>query len=206
MDPQVPTSFIPKKPLVGETRAGGGGGLITLIAILIFVGSVLAAGAAFGYGKYLDTALAAKDASLKKAEGAFNTASIIDLSRLDIRLGQAHDLLESHIAPSGVFTFLSATTLERVQFTSLSLDIDADGSAKILLNGVADSFSSLALQSDQFSAAKVLRDVVFSGITTDPSGRVQFSVSASVDPSILSYAKQNNPGVSSAAPAGTPTP
>ncbi len=205
MDPQVPTSFIPKKPLVGETRTGGGG-LLTLIAALVFVGSVLAAGGAFGYSKYLAKALTDKDASLKKAEGAFNTASIIDLSRLDIRLGQAHELLDSHVAPSGVFTFLSATTLERVQFTSLSLDINTDGSAKLAMNGIADSFSSLALQSDQFSAAKVLRDVVFSGISTDGTGRVQFSVSASVDPSILSYAKQNSAGVSAAPDAGPQTP
>lgn len=190
MDPQPPTSFIPKKPLVGEASRGGGG-LLTLAAVLIFIVSVVAAGGAFAYGKYLDKALADKDSSLKKAEGAFDTASIVDLSRLDVRLGKARDLLEAHVAPSGLFVFLSATTLERVQFTSLSLDIGSDGSGKIVLNGVADSFSSLALQSDQFSAAKVLRDVVFSGISTDTAGRVQFSVSASVDPSILSYAKQN---------------
>lgn len=206
MDPQVPTSFIPKKPLVGESRSGGGG-LIMLLAILIFVASLLAGGGVFAYEKYLDKALADKDASLKKAEGAFDTASIVDLSRLDIRLGEAHNLLQSHVAPSGVFTFLSATTLERVQFTSLDLGIDVDGSAKIQLSGVADSFSSLALQSDQFSGAKVLRDVVFSGISNDPTGRVQFSVSASVDPSILSYAKQNSSSVSAAnTPPVTQTP
>ncbi len=197
MDPQPQTSFIPKKPLIGETQPGGGG-LLMLLAIFIFIVSVVAAGGAFAYGKFLDKALSDKDASLKKAEGAFDTASIVDLSRLDIRLGEARELLESHVAPSGVFTFLSATTLERVQFTSLALDIDTEGSGRIQLSGIADSFSSLALQSDQFGAAKVLRDVVFSGITTDAAGRVVFSVSASVDPSVLSYAKQNSLGVSAA--------
>jgi len=59
------------------------------------------------------------------------------------------------------------------------------------MSGVADSFSTLALQSDQFSQAQVLRDVIFSGITTDATGRVVFSVSANVHPSLLSYAKQN---------------
>ncbi len=204
MDPVVPTSFIPKKPLVGEASRGGGG-LLVLLAVLIFVASIVAAGGAFAYGQYLDSALAGKKESLKKAEGAFDTASIIDLSRLDIRLGQARELLQSHVAPSGVFTFLSATTLERVQFTSLNLAIAPDGSAKILLTGVADSFSSLALQSDQFSTAKVLRDVVFSGISTSVTGNVQFSVSANVDPSILSYARQNGGSVS-AAPEATSTP
>ncbi len=206
MDPVVPTSFIPKKPLVGEASRGGGG-LLVLLAVLIFVASILAAGGAFAYGQYLNSALVDKNESLKKAEGAFDTASIIDLSRLDIRLGQARELLQSHVAPSGVFTFLSATTLERVQFTSLNLAVAPDGSAKILLTGVADSFSSLALQSDQFSTAKVLRDVVFSGISTGATGFVQFSVSANVDPSILSYAKQNGGSVSVAPQdANTQTP
>ncbi|MDB5225228.1 MAG: hypothetical protein JWL87_180 [Candidatus Adlerbacteria bacterium] len=188
MDPQVPTSFIPKKPLVGETSRGGGG-LVTFLSILLFVISLAAAGGAFAYGQYLDSALASKDESLKKAEGAFDTRSIQDLERLDMRLDQAQELLGRHVAPSGVFTFLSATTLERVQFTSLDLEMSGDGSAKLLMAGVADSFSSLALQSDQFSAAKALRDVIFSGITTDSSGRVVFSVSARVDPSLLSYAR-----------------
>ncbi len=193
MDPQVPTSFIPKKPLVGEARSGGGG-LIMLIAVLIFVGSLLAAGGATAYDAYLKSALLSKDASLKKAEGAFDTNSIRDLERLDIRLSEARELIQNHIAPSGLFTFLSAATLERVQFTSMALDMDGEGGGKLALTGVADSFSALALQSDEFSAAKVLRDVVFSGITTDLSGRVQFSVTAGVDPSILNYAKQAGVG------------
>lgn len=200
MDPQVPTSFIPKKPLV-ESRAGTG--LFMLIAVLIFVASLAAAGGAFLYGKYLQSAIADKDSSLKKAEGAFDTSSIKDLERLDIRLTQGRTLIQGHIAPSGVFTFLSASTLERVQFTSMTLDIDADGTAKLGLTGVADSFSSLALQSDQFSAAKVLRDVVFSGIATDSTGHVTFTVTADVDPSLTSYAKQNGGSVSQAdAPPG----
>ena len=201
MDPQVPTSFIPKKPLDGGGSPGGMG-LVMLGAILMFVASLAAAGGVFAYGKFLEKSIADKDAQLTKAEGAFDTASIVDLSRLDIRLRQARDLLSAHVAPSGLFTFLSATTLERVQFTSLALDINEDGSAKIVLEGVADSFSSLALQSDQFSAAKSLRDVVFSGISNDSaSGGVKFSLSAGVDPSLLSYARQNGGAVSAAEPS-----
>jgi hypothetical protein len=190
MDPQVQQSFIPKKPLVGESPRGGMGGLLMLICVLIFIASLVAAGGTFAYGKYLESAIASKSDSLKKAEGAFDTNSIRDLERLDTRLTQAQKLLGSHVAPSGVFVFLAASTLERVQFTSLDLEVAQDGSAKLQMGGVADSFSTLALQSDQFSAAKVLRDVIFSGITTDSTGHVVFTVSANVDPSVLSYAKQ----------------
>src|SRR3989344_1120814 len=195
MDP-VPTSFIPKKALVAESSRGAMGGLLIFLAVLFFLASILAAGGTFAYAKYLGSALADKDASLKKAEGAFDTRSIQDLEHLDNRLIEAQKLLQNHVAPSGIFTFLSATTLERVQFTSLTLNIDANGSATLTMDGAADSFSTLALQSDQFGAAKVLRDVIFSGITTNAGGRVVFSVSANVDPSLLSYAKNNTPGIS----------
>lgn len=206
MDPQVPTSFIPKKPLVGEASRGGAMGLVTLLAAFLFVASVVAAGGAFAYGKYLNLAVASKDVSLKKAEGAFDTRSIQDLERLDSRLGQARVILQKHVAPSGLFTFLAAATLEQVQFTSLSLDVSADGSGKITMGGVADSFSTLALQSDQFSAAKVLKDVIFSGITTDAAGRVVFSVSANVGSGLLSYAKNNGAAPSAVPDASAATP
>lgn len=160
-----------------------------LISVLIFVASLLAAGGAFAYGAYLDKAIASKKESLKTAEGAFDIRSIQDLERLDVRLDEAEHLIQNHIAPSGLFTFLSSATLERVQFTSLSLEISSDGAGHITMAGVADSFSSLALQSDQFSVAKVLRNVIFSGIATDSTGRVIFSVSADVDHSLLSYAQ-----------------
>ena len=56
------------------------------------------------------------------------------------------------------------------------------------MDGVADSFSTVALQSDQFDGNKLLKDVDFTGITSEPTtGRVQFSVSATVDPSVFSY-------------------
>jgi hypothetical protein len=45
----------------------------------------------------------------------------------------------------------------------------------------------VALQSDQFGASKVLRDVIFSGITVNDAGRVSFTVNASVDSQLLLY-------------------
>lgn len=188
MDPQVQTSFIPKKPLVGESR--GGGGLAMLVAFLLFAVSLAGAGGVLAYSAYLDRAIADKKISLEKAEGAFNVRSIQDLTRLDVRLEQAEQLIQNHVAPSGLFSFLSSATLERVQFTSLSLEINADGSGHLTLRGTADSFSSLALQSDQFGVSKVLRNVIFSDISTDANARVTFLVSADVDHTLLSYAQQ----------------
>lgn len=185
MDPQAQASFIPKASLTAQRR--GGGGLFTLLAVLVFVVSLVAAGAAFAYQQFLKTSISSQSSSLKNAEGAFNPGVIEDLIRMDARINQTTTLLDSHISASSFFDFLSVSTLERVQFTKFDYELKDDGSAEIGLAGVADTFSTVALQSDEFGASKSLRNVVFSNITVSPLGRVTFNVNATVDPALLKY-------------------
>jgi len=204
MDPQVSTSFIPKKPLV-ENRRGSSSGFIFLIALLVFIGSVVAAGAAFLYGTYLESALAAKIRSLETAQGAFESAGAIEtLIRLDRRLIEGKKLLSEHIAPSAIFYFLSAQTLERVRFTSFDYQLQKDGTAKIELKGITDDFPTIALQSDQFGASKVLRNIIFSDIAVEATGGVSFSLSATVEPELLLYSKNLTQAPAVVVPQGTP--
>ncbi len=191
MDPQVAPSFIPKKPLTADGRAPGQGpGLLFLIALLVFIAAVTAAGGAFAYDQYLKRTIENKSGQLAVAEGAFDLPTIQDLIRTDARIKNAKTLLAKHVAPSALFSFLSTQTLINVQFTSFDYTLGADGSSQVTLSGTADTFSTVALQSDQLGASKVLKDVIFSGITVDPqNGKVNFSVSATADPSLLLYSK-----------------
>jgi hypothetical protein len=191
MDPQVSPSFIPKKSLetISARPSGRGTGLLLLISVLIFVASVIAAGGVFAYDKLLNQSISSKSASLQLNQKAYDPSVIQELSRVDSRINEAKKLLTSHVAPSAIFALLSQQTLEKVQFINYGYTLGADGSAKITLTGLADSFSTVALQSDQFGASKILKDVVFSGVTADSaSGKVGFSVSASVDSSLIIYA------------------
>ncbi len=187
MDPQVPASFIPKKPVTSSPAAKEGAGLLLIISIFIFAVSLLAAGLAFGYESYLNNSIASESDSLQKDQAAFDVSTINDLVRLDSRINQATTLLNTHIAPSAIFNFLSQETLQNVQFTSFQYDLQANGSGLLTLNGVADSFSTVALQSDQFGNSSMLRNIIFSNLNTDPSGRVLFTVQATVSPSLLLY-------------------
>ena len=203
MDPVGQGSFIPKQSLAAASR-GGGMGLFFLLAIIIFALSIVSAGAAFGYTQILKNTIAGKDESLRKAEGAFNPGTIQDLLRLDNRLTQARLLLQKHVAPSALLYFLSTITLERVQLNSFEMGLNNNGSASLTVTGSADSFSSVALQSDQFGATKLLKDVIFSGISVNESGKVGFTVTATIDPSLLLYS--NSIAEDSAAPADTGQP
>ncbi len=188
MDPQSGGSFIPKKPLI-ETRRGGGG-LLFSIALLLFIASLAGGAAVFAYQGYLTTTIASKDESLKKTESAFDPDAIETLVRTDRRIEEMRILLSKHVAPSAIFALLSELTLQSVRYNSFRYTLEPSGAASISLQGVADSFSSVALQSDQFGASKYLSNVVFSGISINSSGRVDFTVGATVAPSAVSYSRQ----------------
>jgi hypothetical protein len=188
MDPQVQASFIPKKPLdTGVRGSAVGAGLLFLVALLVFIASIVSAGAAFAYKGYLTNSIAAKSKQLELAQGAYDPTVIQDLLRLDSRINQAKGLMGKHIAASAIFNYLSTQTLEKVAFSNFGYTLQSDGSASITLSGQGDSFSTVALQSDQFGASKVLKNVVFSGITVSPSGTISFSVQATLVPSLLLY-------------------
>lgn len=191
MDAQPQASFIPKKPLdsgpLVRGQRGVFGGLFFLLGLFVFIVSIVGAAGVFGYQNFLQNSIADKADSLKKAEGAFDPAVITELIRIDSRINQSQLLLQKHVAPSGIFTFLAAQTLQQVQFESFEYVLGDDNSAKIILKGQADNFSTIALQSDQFSASKVLKNVVFSGILLGTNGKVLFTVVATVDPSLINY-------------------
>ena len=214
MDPQVQASFIPKKSLEVSRGAGSSRfGLFFLVGLLIFIASLIAAGSAFLYQQYLQTALSSKSKSLALSEGAYDPSVINDLMRLDTRINQSRLLLSKHAAPSALFDFLSAQTLQNVSFKDFSYVLNSDGSATIGMTGNADSFATVALQSDQFGASKSLKNVVFSNIAVGDKGGINFAVSATVIPDLLLYKNSfNNAGtvvpttVPTNTPSGTTTP
>ena len=209
MDAQPQASFIPKKPLdTGPLSRGGGsalGGLAFLLCLFVFIVSIVGAAGVFAYKSFLQNSIAQKKASLAKAEGAFDPSVIQELVRIDSRINNAQLLLQKHVAPSGIFNFLAAQTLQNVQFENFEYILGDDGTAKVTITGQANSFSTIALQSDQFSASKVLKNVVFSQISLGTNGRVLFTVVANVDPPLINYA-QNLGAVSTVQPTiETPT-
>lgn len=163
-------------------------GLIVLLAIFVFVGSLIAAGGTFLYGRFLERSLESKKQSLETARGAYDPGVIEDLIRLDTRIIEARVLLTKHVAPSAIFAFLSEQTLTDVQFSSFDYVLKEDGSASVQLKGHAGDFPTVALQSDQFGASRMLKDVVFSDIAIQELG-VSFSVSATIEPANLLYSK-----------------
>lgn len=198
MAQEFQTSFIPKKTFdVGAPARPSSSttlsSVLSFIAVAIFVLSLLGAAGIFLYGRFLVSSIESKKESLERAKNAFEPELIRELSRLDAKLRISQDLLNEHLAPSGIFNLLEGITLETVRFTNMSYSIGEDGVA-LVLQGEARSFASVALQSDEFGKNRSIMSPAFSGLTLDERGNVEFTVNAIIDPTTLSYREQATRG------------
>ena len=197
MESPVRTSFIPKQTVqtVASTRRSSSVSIFLLIALFIFFIALVGSGGVFLWKYYLTQNLAQKVATLETQKQALKSEALEEYTKLDTRLSTASSLLNQHKAPSFLFDFLEANTIASVRFTSLDYMKNPDpkgipGSMLLTLKGEASGFGSVALQSDLFGKSKVISNPIFSGLSLDDVGRVNFDVKATVVPKEVMYAKK----------------
>lgn len=194
---QTQSSFIPRKPSEVEQLAGpprGGMGFVTVVSLVVFLVSALSAGGAYVYEQYLKQGNKSKETTLLKVKTEFEPEIILDLQALGQRIEVANGLLASHPALTLLLSALGESTLQTVQFTKLTYVRSGTklGIADVSLEGRAQSFSSVALQSDEFGKSRAFKNPIFSGIVpvaTAAGGGVRFSVKLEADMNVLSYQK-----------------
>ncbi len=161
--------------------------LLSLIAWVIFIVVLLAAGASFFYQSYLSGAIASDQQSLNLTQGEFDTATINQIIRLDSRLNTAGTLLSGHSATSNVFAELQNITLQTVRFSNFNFSSGNQNILTLTMNGEANSFSDVALQSAAFNKTPYFKNLVVTGLTVEQSGLVSFNMTMTVDPSLIVY-------------------
>jgi hypothetical protein len=192
MEPKFQTSFIPKKavtaiPMSTKRTGTRSFGLISIITVIMFLGSIALSVGAFLYLQFTKQAIAEKTEQLTRARAAFDISLIEDLKRLDTRMKAADEIMGKHTKLTSLFDLLEESTLKTVQFETFDYSVGADGKVTISMRGNAKSYSSVALQSDLFGKNKMLQEAMFSNLDLDQKGNVTFSFTAYVDPTLLSY-------------------
>ena len=196
MDKDFQTSFIPKKSLAEErvvTRRPAS--LLVFLGTLIFFASLASAGGVYFYRASLMKKVDSMASQLEKARARFEPSLITDLETLDRRLGAADNVLSNHIVVSPIFETLQALTLKTIRYTSMTYEVmNEDGeSIRVSLRGQSSSgYTPIALQSDMFLQNKYIKDPLFSNLLVDASGRVNFDLEFTVDPTYLSYVESVN--------------
>ena len=193
MDTKLQTSFIPKKPIVtmGGIQRERHFNFLSLIIFMIFMVAAVGAVGVFSYEKYLNAEIANMTAKLKAAQDSLDPSLISGWVRLDKRIESGKEILNLHLALSSFFDLLQKMTLKTVQFKNFNYTIGNGQKISISMNGQADSFAAVALQSDEFAkSSKYITNQLFSNVNIDKeTGQVVFQFTATLDPSIISYAK-----------------
>jgi len=202
LSPGIPTSFVPKQP-VQVKRPMSSGTNVFLGVTLVIAGIVIAlAVGVFLYGKYLDRALAGKEAQLAQAQSQVDENTVQDFVRLRDRLVASKTLLSQHIVLSKFFDRLESLTLQNVRFTGLTMTVASDNTAELQMAGTAKSFNALAAQSNAFAGEKGIKRAIFSDITVTKDNQVSFKMTGDVDSSLI--LEGNTPLKNSKAAASAP--
>ncbi len=183
-------SFIPKKPLSSvkqKPRSGSSAGLFFGISLIIFVISVGTGTFLYAYNVFLEKKVTNMNTSLERAKSAFEPSLIMELKRVNTRIGFAEKILDKHVAFSKFFKILEEDTLKSVRFKQFTYSIDNKGGVDIDISGEARDYSSIALQSDVFGDNKYIKNPIFSNLGLDSFGNITFNLTAGVDPSLVLY-------------------
>lgn len=198
MEPSIPTSFIPKRPVDSNAEPAPyrnrSIGLLSLLTFVIVIGTGLAFGAVYLYEKQLTSQKVKLEQEINQARDGIGTDFVTDMKRLDSRIDGVKDLIKNHIVVTPIFQALQDATLRSVQYKDFSYSIKADPSNKtqpivlVELTGSAKNYATIALQSDAFSANKLIKNPVFSNLTVDDKTRtINFKLVFSVNMADLSY-------------------
>ncbi len=160
MDTQIPTSFIPKRPVSTEPVApkvqSRAVGIVSLLAVVSVIATGLSFGGVYLYEKQLTAQKIKADTEINDARKGIGTDFLSDMKRLDARIAGVSMLLRRHIV------------------------VTPTGSAK--------NYSTIALQSDAFGKSPLIKNPIFSNLTVDDkTNAVNFKLVFSVSPSALSY-------------------
>lgn len=160
-------------------------GILYYASLFILGAALVAAGLTFAYQKYAESVRDARRIKLETVEREISPESVEEFIRLRNRIRAGMTLLDNQVYASQFFDVLEKITLQNVRFQSLIFSVADDRTAKIEMHGVARSFNALAAESAAFASEKYIKRAIFSDITSDKSGAVQFSLKADIDPKLL---------------------
>ena len=157
------------------------------IALAVFLGMLLASAGGYFYRNFLQSELQTKSATLVRENDSLDLGLIQDLSKLDKRIKSAEEILNAHISLMPLFELLEKNTLKGVAFKEFDFNTDNKGDYILELNGSAVDYAAIALQSNVFGKDKNILEPIFSDLGVGSSGLVTFSMTAKIDPRLLSY-------------------
>lgn len=192
MDNRLQATFMPRQSAVsGEAyvRPKGPPNFLMIIGVAVFVLTAATIGALFFYKDYVEANNETKKAQVEEAIANFEPELTKELTTLKARIDAGRYLMEKHSAVSVLFSLLGINTAQTVRFESMDLSISEDKEISLALIGESRSYNAIAFQSDLFSKVEYIKNPIFSDLVLDEDGVINFNVTATIDPTAISYKK-----------------
>lgn len=176
MDSKFRSSFIPKSSMDEGGDDGQKFGLLSGLAVVLFVASMLASGGFFAYKMMLQGDIDNLKAQLASAEAQVDAKAVNDIIVFDKRIESIREVLKNHILISYYFDMLEKNTVSQVQFNDLKYFAGKGENIAVEMNGTAKSYSAIALQEDTFLKNPFVISANFSSMkVAGKDGSVEFN-------------------------------
>ena len=188
MEPQIGTSFIPKKSVVEEVgpRRESTVGLFTAFIVIAFLVTLVVGGGMFVWEKAISLQLNKSKQNLEEQKAKFQPEVISQFKRIDDRLAVSSELISKHNNPNKFLSLLQSITYKDVSFSSVSYSYDPLTGIKATLVGEAKDYQTIILQSDFLNTNKYIKEYLFSNLVPkEGTNRIGFSLALIVEPSFV---------------------
>ena len=184
-------SFVPQKTFEPTFYKKRRLGVLVVFPFFLFLASVLFYGGLLFYKNKIKKETDVLADSLERAKSAFEIPLINEISQISEKINYSKTLLERHTGLISIFDFLQENTLKDVRFKdfkySISKTEDRGEMPTVVMEGLAKSYSILALQGDIFEKDKNIQNVSFSDLGLSERGTVNFNVKLILNPQMLIY-------------------
>jgi hypothetical protein len=185
---QQSTVFIPKPQGARKARSSAKSSFLWMIPEMLLVLLLISAIGSMGYVYLLQQRQAVLQDSLEKIPSQIDAAFLDELETFDTRLQAASNLLNRHIIISPVFRVLQDRTLQKVRYDEMSLTNSGPQQPMgIVLNGQAESYATIANQSDIFANDSMIQSHLFSDFALAEDGRISFRLEINLQPEAVLY-------------------
>lgn len=194
MAPDFQSSFIPKEPVSNEVFKKKKAGIFGILAVSLFICSLVIAGALTLYKKMVKDEIQNLQSELAQSEKNIDKDAIDNILRFNTKLGIIKTVFEKHQAVSNVINSLASSTVKSVYYTEFAYGGTSEDKLNVIVSGLAPSYGAIALQEDVLKKNKDFSSMIFSDLQLAEDGRVSFKITISVDPKASIYVPKTLPG------------
>jgi len=146
-------SFGPKRVVRNRQRV-----IVDVSVSIVFVVTLLLAGAALGYRYYLEQELATIQQTFENNVTELDDAAYNEIRMHDRKVQAAEFLLDHKTLHAPIFTALEDTTAQNVAYQSFQSRHVGNTRTEILLGGLSEEFADLVVQARSYSGEPLFAD------------------------------------------------